>query len=65
MILGETALDCLREQDLYFDDYKGDIKEILLIMFGFLSIQPGGSKRAPCCRNGYFHKNTSSHISML
>ena len=50
MILGETALDCLRKQELYFDDHKGDIKEILLIKFGFLSIQSIGSKRAPCDR---------------
>ena len=57
MILGRTALDCLRKQELYFDDHKGDIKESLLMKFGFLSIQSGGSKRAPCDRYGFFHKS--------
>ena len=57
MILGETALHSLRKQELYFDDYKGDIKESLLMKFGFLSIQSGGSKRAPCDRYGFFHKS--------
>ena len=58
MILGETALDSLRKQELYFDDHKGDIKECLLMKFGFLSIQSGGSKRAPCDRYGFFHKSS-------
>ena len=57
MILGETALDCLRKQELYFDDHKGDIKESLLMKFGFLSIQSGVSKRAPYDRYGFFHKS--------
>ena len=57
MILGETALDCLRKQEIYFDDHKGDIKESLLIKFGFLSIQSGGGKRAPCYRYIFFHKS--------
>ncbi|XP_044175918.1 uncharacterized protein LOC122958863 [Acropora millepora] len=29
MILGRTALDSLRKQELYFDDHKGDIKDML------------------------------------
>ena len=57
MILGETALDSLHKKELYFDDHKGDIKGSLLMKFGFLSIQPGGSKRAPCDRYGFFHKS--------
>ena len=57
MILGETALDSLRKKELYFNDHKGDIKGSLLMKFGFLSIQPGGSKRAPCDRYGFFHKS--------
>ncbi|XP_015760037.1 PREDICTED: NACHT, LRR and PYD domains-containing protein 3-like [Acropora digitifera] len=63
MILGETALDCLRKQELYFDDHKGDIKESLLIKFGFLSIQSSGSKRAPCDRYGFFHKSFQEFFS--
>ena len=57
MMLGETALDSLRKRELYFDDHKGEIKESLLMKFGFFSIQSGGSKRAPCDRYGFFHKS--------
>ena len=63
MILGERALDSLRKQELYFDDHKGDIKESLLVKFGFLSIQSGGSKRAPCGRYGFFHKSFQEFFS--
>ncbi|XP_067039167.1 NLR family CARD domain-containing protein 3-like [Acropora muricata] len=63
MILGETALDSLCKQDLYFDDYGGDIKESLVIKFGFLTIQSGGSKRAPCDRYGFFHKSFQEFFS--
>ncbi|XP_044176468.1 uncharacterized protein LOC114974647 [Acropora millepora] len=63
MILGESALDSLRKQELYFDDHKGDIKESLLMKFGFLSIQSGGSKRAPCERYGFFHKSFQEFFS--
>ena len=63
MMLGRTALSCLRKQELYFDDHKGDIKESLLIKFGFLSIQSRGSKRAPCDRYGFFHKSFQEFFS--
>ena len=63
MILGRTALDCLRKRELHFDDHKGDIKESLLMKFGFLSIQSGGSKRAPCDRYGFFHKSFQEFFS--
>ena len=63
MILGKCALDSLREQELYFDDHKGDIKKSLLVKFGFLSIQSGGSKRAPCDRYGFFHKSFQEFFS--
>ena len=63
MILGEFALDSLRKQELYFDDHKGDIKESLLVKFGFLSIQSGGSKRAPSDRYGFFHKSFQEFFS--
>ncbi|XP_044170663.1 NLR family CARD domain-containing protein 3-like isoform X2 [Acropora millepora] len=63
MILGRTALDCLRKGELYFDDHKGDIKESLLMKFGFLTIQSGGSKRAPCDRYGFFHKSFQEFFS--
>ncbi|XP_074621195.1 uncharacterized protein LOC141879795 isoform X3 [Acropora palmata] len=63
MILGRTALYSLRKDELYFDDHKGDIKESLLMKFGFLSIQSGGSKRAPCDRYGFFHKSFQEFFS--
>ena len=63
MMLGERALHSLRKQELYFDDHKGDIKECLLMKFGFLSIQSGGSKRAPCDRYGFFHKSFQEFFS--
>ena len=63
MILGERALDSLRKQELYFDDHKGDIKESLLVKFGFLSIQSGRSKRAPCDRYEFFHKSFQEFFS--
>ena len=63
MILGETALDSLCKQELHFDDYGGDIKKSLLIKFGFLSIQSGGGKRAPCERYGFFHKSFQEFFS--
>ncbi|XP_067040083.1 protein NLRC3-like [Acropora muricata] len=63
MLLGEMALDSLRKQELYFDDHKGDIKQSLLMKFGFLSIQSGGSKRAPCDRYGFFHKSFQEFFS--
>ena len=63
MILGKTALDSLHKQQLYFDDHKGDIKKRLLMKFGFLSFQSGGSKRAPCDRYGFFHKSFQEFFS--
>ncbi|XP_067016917.1 protein NLRC3-like isoform X2 [Acropora muricata] len=63
MILGRTALDSLHKQELYFNDHKGDIKESLLVKFGFLSIQSGVSKRAPCDRYGFFHKSFQEFFS--
>ena len=63
MILGKIALDSLREGELYFEDHKGDIKESLLMKFGFLSIQSGGSKRAPCERYGFSHKSFQEFFS--
>ena len=63
MILGKTALDSLHKQQLYFDDHKGDIKKRLLMKFGFLSIQSGGSKIAPCDRYGFFHKSFQEFFS--
>ena len=63
MILGETALDSLHKQELYFDDHKGYIKESMLMKFGFLSIQSCGGKRASCDRYRFFHKTFQEFFS--
>ena len=63
MILGRMALDSLRKGELYFEDDESDFKESLLGKFGFVSIQAGGSKRAPCRRYVFFHKSFQEFIS--
>ena len=57
MILGRFALDSLRKGELYFEDHQGDLKQSLLPKFGFVSIQAGGGKRAPCPRYAFFFKS--------
>ncbi|XP_044166792.1 protein NLRC3-like isoform X3 [Acropora millepora] len=63
MILGRMALDSLRKGELYFEDHQGDFKQCLLPKFGFVSIQAGGSKRAPCPRYAFFHKSFQEFFS--
>ena len=63
MILGKMAQDSLHKGELYFEDNKGDLKESLLRKFGFVSIQAGGSKRAPCPRYVFFHKSFQEFFS--
>ena len=63
MILGRMALDSLRKGELYFEDHQGDFKQSLLPKFGFVSIQAGGSKRAPCPRYAFFHKSFQEFFS--
>ena len=65
MILGRVAQDSLDKGELYFEDNKGDLKESLLGKFGFVSIQAGGSKRAPCPRYVFFHKSFQEFFSAL
>ncbi|XP_078379483.1 uncharacterized protein LOC144662531 isoform X1 [Oculina patagonica] len=55
--LGWIALSRLLEGDLDFDErelgkYASDLSE-----FGFLSMQPGGSKLRPCRRYAFLHKS--------
>ena len=57
MILGRMALDSLRKGELYFEDHQGDFNQSLLPKLGFVSIQAGGGKRAPCLRYAFFHKS--------
>ena len=63
MILGRMALDSLRKGELYFEDHQGDFKQSLLPKFGFVSIQAGGGKRAPCPRYAFFHKSFQEFFS--
>ena len=63
MILGRMALDSLRKGDLHFEDHQRDFKQSLLPKFGFVSIQAGGSKRAPCPRYAFFHKSFQEFFS--
>ena len=63
MILGRMALDSLRKGELYFEDHQGDFKQSLLPKLGFVSIQPGGGKRAPCPRYAFFHKSFQEFFS--
>ncbi|XP_044178222.1 uncharacterized protein LOC122960220 [Acropora millepora] len=63
IILGRMALDSLRKGELYFEDHQGDFKQSLLPKFGFVSIQAGGSKRAPCLRYAFFHKSFQEFFS--
>ena len=63
MNLGKMALYSLRKGELYFEDHQGDFKQSLLPKFGFVSIQAGGSKRAPCPRYAFFHKSFQEFFS--
>ncbi|XP_067050414.1 protein NLRC3-like [Acropora muricata] len=55
--LGRMALDSLRKGELYFEDHQGDFKQSLWPKLGFVSIQAGGGKRAPCPRYAFYHKS--------
>ncbi|XP_068695476.1 uncharacterized protein [Montipora foliosa] len=55
--LGCMALQSLRKGELYFDENQLQGSSSNLIKFGFLSIQPGGSKRKRSLRFGFLHKS--------
>ncbi|XP_015771028.1 PREDICTED: protein NLRC5-like isoform X2 [Acropora digitifera] len=63
MILGRMALDSLRKGELYFEDHQSDFEQSLLPKLGFVSIQAGGGKRAPCPRYAFFHKSFQEFFS--
>ena len=55
--LGLIALNSLREGATHFEDNQLGNKHSDLTEFGFLSVQPGRSKRRPCFRYGFTHKS--------
>ena len=55
--LGLIALNGLCEDNMYFEDKKLSNKDADLPGFGFLSAQPGSSKRRPCMCYGFTHKS--------
>ena len=56
-LLGFIALNGLYEDNMYFDDKELSNKDADLPGFGFLSAQPGGSKRRPCMCYCFTHKS--------
>ena len=57
ILLGWVALQALCKGELYFEKHEFGGNYTLLIKFGFLSIQAGGSKRKSCMRCGFLHKS--------
>ena len=55
--LGSIALNGLRENNMYFDNKRLGSGYSDLPGFGFLSVQPGSSKRRPCLCYGFTHKS--------
>ena len=56
-LLGLIALNGLYEDNMYFEDKKLSSENAELPEFGFLSAQPGSSKRRPCLCYGFTHKS--------
>ena len=56
-LLGLKALNGLYEDNMYFEDKKLSSENADLAEFGFLSAQPGSSKRRPCLCYGFTHKS--------
>ena len=56
-LLGSLALNGLYEDNMYFEEKKLSSENADLPEFGFLSAQPGSSKRRPCLCYGFTHKS--------
>ena len=56
-LLGQIALNGLREGNLDFDEHELRNHNVELSGFGFLSVQCGGSKMRPCRRYAFLHKS--------
>ena len=62
--LGRMAFKAYCEGQSYFEEHEfGDTVSSLLIKFGFLSVQHGGSKRKPCHRFGFLHRSFQEFFS--
>ena len=60
--LGHRALESLIKGDLYIEEssitgHPASNNLVALSKFGFLSVQPGGSRRKPCFLYGFLHKS--------
>ncbi len=55
--LGLMALESLLKGELYIEESECGRDSTALTKFGFLSVQPGGTKRKPCQRYGFLHKS--------
>ena len=55
--LGSIALNCLREDNMYFGAKQLANQHTDLPRFGVLSVQPGSSKRRPSLCYGFTHKS--------
>ena len=55
--LGKIALNGLSQDNMYFTDKQLGNHTRDLPGFGFLSVQPGSSKRKPCTCYGFMHKS--------
>ena len=62
-LLGLIALNGLYEDNMYFEDKKLSNKDADLPGFGFLSAQPGSSKRRPCMCYGFTHKSVQEFFA--
>ena len=56
-LLGLLALNGLYEDNMYFEEKKLSSENADLPEFGFLSAQPGSSKRRPCLCYGFTHNS--------
>ena len=65
VILGRKALDSLHKGELHFENNNEDFKKSAIIKFGFLSIQVGSNRRAPCHRYQFLHKSFQEFFAGL
>ena len=65
LLLGSLALEALRNGEIYFDKQEESLRFTVLIKFGFLSIQTGGTKRKPCMRCAFLHKSFQEFFAGL